>query len=173
MRVRVYTDSEAFPVENPPRRSCPAHVLGCLRLGGHVRLAECDGQLQVLLFLPPQPRQPLLLRLLTFPLGPRQLLLLIAKLQGKNTGWVTWLGSCSHRPGVGCVGTGEETEKRPVKGGQEAGNRTQCWDAWGGGGGVKNQKKPKACILAGVGKGTRTPSPDTQSGRGHMHEKQG
>lgn len=110
-----------FPVENPPRQSCPAHVLGCLCLGGHVSLAERDGQLQVLLLLPPQPRQPLLLCLLTFPLGPRQLLLLIAKLQRKNAGWVTWPGSCSHRPGVGCIGTGEETQKRPVKGGQGAG----------------------------------------------------
>lgn len=52
-------------------------------LGGHISLAEGDGQLQVLLFLSPQPRQPLLLRFLTLPLGPGQLLLLIAKLQRK------------------------------------------------------------------------------------------
>lgn len=52
-------------------------------LGRHISLAEGDGQLQVLLFLSPQPRQPLLLRFLTLPLGPGQLLLLIAKLQRK------------------------------------------------------------------------------------------
>lgn len=49
--------------------------------GWHVRLAERNGQLQVLLFLPLQPCQPLLLRLLALPLGPHQLLLLIAKLE--------------------------------------------------------------------------------------------
>lgn len=51
---------------------------------GHVGLAERDGQLQVLLLLPPQPRQPLLLRSLALALGPRQLLLLIAKLKRKR-----------------------------------------------------------------------------------------
>lgn len=49
-------------------------------LSRHVSLAERDGQLQVLLFLSPESRQPLLLRFLTLPLGPGQLLLLIAKL---------------------------------------------------------------------------------------------
>lgn len=83
-RVCLYR-LEAFAAGNPPWQSCPAHGLGGLCLGGHVSLAERNGQLQVLLFLPPQPRQPLLLRLLTFPLGPRQLLLLIAKLQRENT----------------------------------------------------------------------------------------
>lgn len=53
------------------------------RLGWHVSLAEGDGQLQVLLFLPPQPCQPLLFCFLALPLGPGQLLLLIAKLQRK------------------------------------------------------------------------------------------
>lgn len=82
------------------------HVLGGPHLGGgHVGLAERDGQLQVLLLLPPQPRQPLLLRLLALPLGPCQLLLLIAKLQRKNGRWVTWPRSCSHQLGAG-GGTG-------------------------------------------------------------------
>lgn len=48
-------------------------------LGRHIGLAEGDGQLQVLLFLSPKPRQPFLLRFLTLPFGPGQLLLLIAK----------------------------------------------------------------------------------------------
>lgn len=53
-------------------------------LGWHISLAEGDGQFQVLLFLSPQPRQPLLLRFFTLPLGPSQLLLLIAKR------WAVW-----------------------------------------------------------------------------------
>lgn len=53
-------------------------------LGRHIGLAEGDGQLQVLLFLSPKPRQPLLLRFLTLPFGPGQLLFLIAKR------WAVW-----------------------------------------------------------------------------------
>lgn len=56
-------------------RAAPGSVLG----GRHVGFAQRYGQRQVLLLLPPQPRQPLLLGLLALPLGPGQLLLLIAK----------------------------------------------------------------------------------------------
>lgn len=80
-RVCIYTETssplllQACPTAIQPVGTCVRPRLG----GGHVSLAERDGQLQVLLLLPPQPRQSLLLRLLTLPLGPRQLLLLIAK----------------------------------------------------------------------------------------------
>lgn len=51
---------------------------------GHVGFAERDGQLQVLLLLEPQPRQPLLLLALTLPLSPLQLLALTSKLEQNN-----------------------------------------------------------------------------------------
>lgn len=79
--MSVYIQTLVFSFRRPAPEAARLHALrGDLRLGGgHVGLAECDGQLQVLLLLPPQPRQPLLLRPLALPLGPRQLLLLIAK----------------------------------------------------------------------------------------------
>lgn len=46
---------------------------------GHVGSAESDGQLQVLLFLKPQPPQPLLFLTLALSLGPLQLLALTSK----------------------------------------------------------------------------------------------
>lgn len=52
--------------------------------GGHVGLAESDGQLQVLLLLELQPPQPLLLLSLARLLGPLQLLLLTSKLEQRS-----------------------------------------------------------------------------------------
>ena len=133
--------------------------------GGHVGLAERNGQLQVFLLLPPQPRQPLLLCLLALPLRPCQLLLLIAKLQRKNGGWVTqslkwrlpasWLGQrgCGGLPWGHC-GCGE----------------TPGWDVLEGvpgvlGVGCENQEKPEAASWLGIQRGRACPSPDPQSGR--------
>lgn len=96
----------------PPDRPSHATASRRPRLGRrHVGLAQGDGQLQVLLLLPPQPRQPLLLRLLALPLGPCQLLFLIAKLQrGKTERGLRGprcgggdLGLCGMRWGEDCI----------------------------------------------------------------------
>lgn len=98
--------------EPPPDRPSHATASRRPRLGRrHVGLAQGDGQLQVLLLLPPQPRQPLLLRLLALPLGPCQLLFLIAKLQrGKTERGLRGprcgggdLGLCGMRWGEDCI----------------------------------------------------------------------
>lgn len=128
--------------------------------GGHVGLAERDGQLQVLLLLSPQPRQPLLLRLLALPLGPRQLLLLIAKLQRKMEVGLLGLGAATCRSGVGAGPRGRPSRAVRVQGNAVLG-------ALGGVGlpgvHVKTRQSQKPRSWLGAGRGHAWPSPDPQS----------
>lgn len=112
---------------------CPVPPAHSPRLGGrHVSLAERDGQFQVLLLLPPQPRQPLLFRLLALPLGPRQLLLLIAKLQRKNGEWVMWPRGWDLQAGgrQGMHGTGTGSCPPPGEGPMCRGKACLGWAQW-------------------------------------------
>lgn len=170
----IYRDFRGLACGKPgPRPRCRrARARGPRLGGGHVSLAERDGQLEVLLLLPPQPRQPLLLRLLALPLGPRQLLLLIAKLRRKNGGWVTrprrWLPACWGGEGWGrAAGRG--------------GGGLSWVDGWVRGNAVlgcvregarcagEDQETPEALVLVGEGQGTRTPQSCPPVWKGSMH----
>lgn len=110
------------PWSGEPLQGWPSQQVllsSCGSCVGHLRLAEGDGQLQVLLLLLPQPLQPLALHPLALTLGPLQLLSLVAQLQRRAT-----VRTLSAPPGGPRGGGGSAST--PDRGGRRPPSRSAC-----------------------------------------------